>query len=144
MKHAITSGYFNPIHPGHIECLKLSKDLCDKLWVIVNNDTQAENKRGVISFQDEQYRLDIVKSIRYVDRAMLASDEDSSVCQSIRDIYNIITTEDPEAEIIFTKGGDRFSGNIPEVLVCSELGIWIVDGLGEKTHSSSEIIKLIN
>jgi cytidyltransferase-like protein len=41
----ITSGYFNPIHPGHIECFELSKMLGDELWVIVNNDHQAMLKR---------------------------------------------------------------------------------------------------
>ena len=55
MKYAITSMYANPIHPGHIECLELSKELADKLLVIVNNDKQAELKRGVKSFQDKTF-----------------------------------------------------------------------------------------
>ena len=40
MKIAITSGYFNPIHPGHIECFKLAKQKTNAhhLCVIVNND----------------------------------------------------------------------------------------------------------
>lgn len=44
---AITSMYANPIHPGHIECLELSKSEAgaDELWVIINNDKQAEMKR---------------------------------------------------------------------------------------------------
>ena len=41
-------------------------------------------------------------------------------------------------KIVFGKGGDRFSGNIPEVQVCGELGVEIRDGLGAKTHNSSE------
>ena len=143
MKYGITSGYANPIHPGHIDCFRLSKEHCDYLWVIVNNDKQAEMKRGVPSFQDEQYRLAIVKSIRYVDYAMIAVDRNGSVCESIKVIYDKIKSEDPEAQIIFTKGGDRFSGNIPEVDVCKELGIEIIDGLGAKTHSSSEVIKAL-
>jgi cytidyltransferase-like protein len=83
-KYGITSMYANPIHPGHIECLMLSKELVDELWVIVNNDKQAELKRGVPSFQDEQYRKTVVESIRYVDYAEIAIDQDGSVCETIK------------------------------------------------------------
>ena len=38
------SGYFDPIHYGHIEYLQRSKDLGDKLIVIVNSDKQATMK----------------------------------------------------------------------------------------------------
>ena len=63
---AITSGYFNPIHPGHIECFELSRSEAgaDEVWVIVNNDKQAELKRGTKSFQDEKFRIQIVEKVR--------------------------------------------------------------------------------
>jgi cytidyltransferase-like protein len=141
MKYAITSMYANPIHPGHIECLELSKELADKLLVIVNNDKQAELKRGVKSFQDETFRLKIVTSIRYVDYAIISIDSDPTVCASIEFLFNFIKKEDPNAEIIFTKGGDRFANEIPEKQTCDKLGIKIIDGLGEKTYHSSNIIK---
>ena len=61
----ITSWYFNPIHPWHIECLELCKDLWDELWVIVNNDNQAKLKTWKdIVFQDENFRLKIVSSLK--------------------------------------------------------------------------------
>ncbi len=142
MKHAITSMYANPIHPGHIECLKLSKELVDHLWVIVNNDQQAELKRGTKSFQDEDFRVSVVKAIRYVDNAIVSIDSDSTVCRSIEQVHNYIKIMDPEAEIIFTKGGDRFAGEIPEKEICDKLDIKIVDGLGLKTHHSSQIVKI--
>jgi cytidyltransferase-like protein len=142
MTHAITSMYANPIHPGHIECLRLSKQIADVLWVIVNNDKQAEMKRGVKSFQNQDYRLEVVKAIRYVDNAFIASDLDASVCVSLENIYSIIHGIDPNAKIIFTKGGDRFASNIPERQICETLGIEIVDGLGAKTHNSSDMIKI--
>lgn len=141
MKHAITSMYANPIHPGHIECLRLSKELVDHLWVIVNNDKQAELKRGTKSFQDEDFRVTVVKAIRYVDNAIVSIDQDSTVCRSIEQVHNYIKIMDPEAEIIFTKGGDRFAGEIPEREICDKLGIKIVDGLGLKTHHSSQLVK---
>jgi D-beta-D-heptose 7-phosphate kinase/D-beta-D-heptose 1-phosphate adenosyltransferase len=140
-KYGITSMYANPIHPGHIECLELSKQLVDELWVIVNNDKQAEIKRGVPSFQNQEDRKKIVESIKYVDRAEISVDIDASVCQSIVKLYVDIKQIDPDCEIIFTKGGDRFAGEIPEKALCDSLGIRIVDGLGEKTHNSSEMVK---
>lgn len=133
--------YANPIHPGHIECLKLSKELCDELWVIVNNDKQAELKRGIPSFQDENYRKEIVGSIRYVDHVFISTDDDGSVCKTLNNLILAIRNIDSEAEIIFTKGGDRFVDNIPEKAICDSLGVKIVDGLGLKTHNSSEMIK---
>ena len=142
MIYAITSMYANPIHPGHIECLKLSKEIADQVWVIVNSDMQAELKRGVKSFQDETYRKTVVDSLKYVDRTYVAVDLDSTVCESIRMLYSLIRQENPTADIIFTKGGDRFAAEIPEKDICVHLGIKIVDGLGEKTHNSSKILNL--
>jgi cytidyltransferase-like protein len=133
--------YANPIHPGHIECLQLSKELVDELWVIINNDKQAELKRGIPSFQDENYRKIVVESVRYVNRAEISIDQDGSVCKSIKLLYDEIKSIDPDSEIIFTKGGDRFANEIPEKVICDSLGIKIVDGLGFKTHNSSEIMK---
>ena len=40
------SGYFDPIHTGHIEYLELAKKLGDRLVVIVNNDNQTKNKKN--------------------------------------------------------------------------------------------------
>lgn len=120
MKYAITSMYANPIHPGHIECLKLSKELCDELWVIVNNDKQAELKRGVPSFQDENYRKEVVEAIKYVDHVFISTDEDESVCKTLNDLFLAIKNIDSKAEVIFTKGGDRFANNILEKEICNK------------------------
>jgi cytidyltransferase-like protein len=142
MKYAITSMYANPIHPGHIECLRLSKELCDELWVIINNDKQAELKRGVPSFQDEQYRKEVVGAIKYVDHVFISTDSDGSVCKTLNNLFLAIKNIDSDAEVIFTKGGDRFVDNIPEKEICDSLGIKIVDSLGDKTHHSSQIISV--
>jgi D-beta-D-heptose 7-phosphate kinase/D-beta-D-heptose 1-phosphate adenosyltransferase len=73
-------------------------------------------------------------------RSEIAIDQDGSVCETIELFHNKIKSLDPESEIIFTKGGDRFANEIPEKLVCDSLGIKIVDGLGLKTHNSSDMI----
>jgi cytidyltransferase-like protein len=140
----INSGYFNPIHPGHIECMTLSKKLGDELWMIVNTDLQAEDKRGVPSFQTQDVRLAIVYAIKPVDRVYLSIDADQSVCQSILKLAYIARDEYGEdTRIIFAKGGDRSTGNSPETLICNHNNIEIIDGLGAKTHSSSDFIKNI-
>ena len=65
-KAIIVSGYFNPIHKGHLELFEKSKALGDMLIVIVNSDLQRFLK-GSKEFQKEDERLLIVKAIKYVD-----------------------------------------------------------------------------
>lgn len=110
-KLAITSGYFNPLHPGHIDCFEMSKSVAgaDEVWVIVNNDRQAFLKRGVESFQNELYRCRLVSALRSVDRTFLSIDEDGSVCQSLVLLIEEAKKSGKYEEIIFTKGGDRFA-----------------------------------
>jgi len=139
----ITSWYFNPIHPGHIECFELCKELWDELWVIVNNDNQvkAKTEKDVV-FQDEQFRLKIVSSLKLIDYAFMSIDQDWSVCQSIKyATEQIRNTYWVDAKIIFGKWWDRFSSNIPEVQICNECNIEIRDWLWAKTHNSSDYRK---
>ncbi len=124
------SGYFDPIHVGHIEYFKLAKALGDKLIVILNNDEQAKLKKGN-PFMPMEERKKILEAIKYVDEVFVSIDNDKSVCKSLRAVK-------PH---IFAKGGDRFSHEIPEAGVCKELSIQIVDGLGEKIQSSSNFYK---
>lgn len=97
--------YANPLHPGHIECLELSRSEtgADELWVIVNNDKQAELKRGEKSFQNEQFRMKVVESLKPVDRVFLSIDQDSSVCQSLDALIKEAKASGRFDEIIFTK-----------------------------------------
>ena len=74
-KAIIVSGYFNPLHKGHIDYFNKAKKLCDELFVIVNSDHQRELK-GSKAFQDEQERLIIVSNIKAVDKAILSIDQD--------------------------------------------------------------------
>ena len=138
----INSGYFNPIHPGHIECMKLSKQLGDELWVIVNSDKQAEIKRGIPSFQNQDFRLSIVDALKHVDRVFLCVDQDSSVCQSLVELSkNARDLHGENVKVIFAKGGDRSISEVPESQICRENNILMIDGLGTKTHNSSDFIK---
>ena len=122
------SGYFDPIHVGHLEYLKLAKQLGDKLVVIVNNDFQARIKKGK-SFMNENDRVEIVASLKCVDEVFLSIDRDSSVCKSLEFIQ-------PN---IFANGGDRKLDEIPETRIMKKYGIKMVDGLGIKIRSSSDL-----
>jgi cytidyltransferase-like protein len=126
----VASGYFDPLHVGHIECFELAKRLGDKLVVIVNNDKQSVLKKGFV-FMPQEERMQIVKSLKCVDEVFLSIDTDKSVCKSLEYLK-------PD---IFAKGGDRNAGNIPETSVCQRYNIKIVDGLGAKIQSSSDLIK---
>ena len=62
-KGIIVSGYFNPLHIGHIEYFKKSKHLGDKLFVIVNNDIQRQLK-GSKEFMLQDERVSIIKELK--------------------------------------------------------------------------------
>ena len=136
----INTWYFNPIHPWHIECMELSKKLWDELWIIVNNDEQARLKTWKQEvFQDENFRCAVVSAIKYVDEVMLSIDHDASVCESIKAAaIEIRKRYWEDTKIILWKWWDRFLWGILEEWVCKEMHVEIVDGLGAKTHNSSD------
>jgi cytidyltransferase-like protein len=124
------SGYFNPLHVGHVEMMKRAKKLGDKLVAIVNNDYQVKLK-GSVAFMPQADRLKIVAALRDVDEVFLSIDRDKSVRRSLAKLK-------PN---IFANGGDRHSlGDVPEYPVCQRLKIKMVDGLGRKIRASSAII----
>jgi len=123
------SGYFDPLHKGHIELIKLASKLGDKLVVIINNDKQTSAKKGK-PFMSQEERKIIIESLKGVDEAFISIDEDKSVCKSLETI-------NPD---IFANGGDRFNREVPEFKTCQKLGIKIVDGLGKKIQSSSNLV----
>jgi len=131
MKKVAISGYFDPIHVGHLEYIELSKKLGDYLIVIVNNNHQCVLKKGK-PFMHEKDRIKIVEAIEWVDEVFLSIDMDKTVCKSLEAIK-------PN---IFTNGGDRTNEEIPESMVCKKYGIEILDGLGKKIRSSSDLTGL--
>ena len=137
MKAIIVSGYFNPLHKGHLEYLNQAKAIADKLIVIVNNDHQRALK-GSKAFQDQEERVIIISNLKAVDEVVLSIDQDRTVCETIR--YNS-EKFGKDYDLAFANGGDQSNETIPEVSVCEELGIALLDGLGEKIQSSSWLLE---
>jgi cytidyltransferase-like protein len=135
-KAIIVSGYFNPIHKGHIAYFNNAKALCDVLFVIVNSDLQRSLK-GTKEFQKEAERLFIVQNIKAVNMAIISIDEDRTVCETIRFLYE---NNNEIYDFSFANGGDQNNNSIPEVPLCRELGIQLIDGLGDKIQSSSWLL----
>ena len=136
----IVSGYFNPLHKGHIEYFHSAKKYADKLIVIVNNDFQRKLK-GSKSFMYENERLLIIKELKVVDYSYLSVDKSRDVSFTIKKIYKDLNNK---YILSFGNGGDQNNETIPEVKVCNDLNIKLIDGLGEKVQSSSWLLNKKN
>lgn len=131
-KIVCVSGYFDPIHIGHIEYFKKSKEIGTKLMVIVNNDDQAILKKGK-AFMPCDERMEIIRELKCVDIVVKSVDTDRTVC-------NTLATIEPKPHY-FCNGGDQNNNTIPEGPVCEQRGIELRDGFGDKIQSSSWLIK---
>lgn len=137
MKTVIVSGFFNPLHGGHLDMIEAAAKLGDQLIVIVNNDQQQLLKKGKIIL-DEKNRLRLVRSLKGVDNVVLSIDEDPSIVQTLE----MVAKQHPGDELIFANGGDRDSEKeIPEANVCHQYNIAMVFDAGgnEKADSSTRI-----
>lgn len=137
----VVSGYFNPLHAGHVRYLAAARKLGDKLVVIVNNDRQQILKKGkIITNEDE--RLEVAQALRDADEVVLSIDEDRSVCRTLESI----ATKNSGSAVVFANGGDRDSRtDIPETEVCDRLGIELRFAVGgtEKVNSSANINRIL-
>lgn len=132
---ACVSGYFDPLHVGHIEYFKLSKGIADKLLVIVNNDTQAKLKKGRY-FMTADERVMLIKELKCVDHVVKSIDEDRTVNKTLLSLGDTVWKP-----TYFCNGGDQHNQSIPEVATCQLLGIQLRDGFGDKIQSSSWLIR---
>ncbi|MFZ2126046.1 MAG: adenylyltransferase/cytidyltransferase family protein [Candidatus Microsaccharimonas sp.] len=132
MKRVIVSGYFNPLHGGHLDMIEAAKELGDYLIVVVNNDVQQVQKKDRIIL-DEENRSRLMGALRYVDEVIISIDQDPTQIQTLHHIAD----KYPEDELIFANGGDKDSEKaIPEGEVARERHITLVFGVG-----SDDVIK---
>ena len=137
MRVVVISGFFNPLHIGHIDYISAARNLGDYLIVIVNSDKQVEIK-GSVPFMNQDDRL----NIKGVDRTVIAIDEDGSVCRTIREEFKRLQNDPFFEEMVFANGGDRKEGGVPEDVLEEELGVrMIYNAGGDKVQSSSDLIK---
>ncbi len=136
-KAIIVSGYFNPLHKGHIEYFHKAKAHGDLLFVIVNNDQQRALK-GSKEFMLEEERVLIVSELSVSDKVFLSIDQDRTVCATLEKINKEFSKQ---FELYFANGGDQNNQSIPELPVCEQLGINLLEGLGDKIQSSSWLLK---
>jgi glycerol-3-phosphate cytidylyltransferase/D-beta-D-heptose 7-phosphate kinase/D-beta-D-heptose 1-phosphate adenosyltransferase len=137
MKRVILSGYFNPLHGGHLDMIEEGAKMGDHLIVIVNNDAQQLIKKGKIIL-DHDNRSRLIRALKGVDEVVLSIDEDPTQIRTLR----AIADKYPDDELIFGNGGDRNSiEEIPEGEVAREKNIKLVFGVGgtEKADSSTRI-----
>ena len=137
MKVVIVSGYFNPLHGGHLDMIEAAKKLGDRLIVVVNNDRQQVLKKGKVILT-EASRARLLRALRAVDDAVIALDDDTTVVKTLE----FIATQYPDDELVFANGGDRNStAEIPETEVAQKYDIELVFGVGgdNKSDSSTRI-----
>ena len=100
--------------------------------VIVNNDKQAELKKGK-AFMPCDERIKIIEELKCVDYVIKSIDNDRTVCETLSSV-----TPKPD---YFCNGGDQNNNTIPEVEICNLRNIKLKDGFGDKIQSSSWLIK---
>lgn len=140
MRIGIVSGYFNPLHSGHLEYINAAKKDCNFLITIVNNDSQVFIKKSKF-FMTENHRLDIIKNIKNVDEAILSIDtDDTSVVQTLESIAKKYQLYD--YDLIFYNSGDRNekTSNVKEHDVCKKFNIQIKFLPLPKIYSSSSLL----
>lgn len=128
-KVVMTSGGYDPIHPGHISCIIESKKYGDTLVVVVNGDAFLTAKKGK-PFQNLETRSLIVSGIAGVDYVVPFEIKDD---QTVNKALELLKPD------VFTKGGDRVDeSTIPEWEICKKHQIKIITGVGlDKKWSSS-------
>tara|TARA_R110000824_G_scaffold36415_1_gene113295 strand:- start:2002 stop:2469 length:468 start_codon:yes stop_codon:yes gene_type:complete len=127
----LVSGGFDPVHVGHIRMIRAAAKYGDVI-IIANSDDWLHRKKG-FNFMDFKSRYEILDAIKGVIIVDSVNDADGTVCDALQ----------RHKPTYFANGGDRGKNNTPEVMLCRELGIELLWGIGgeEKVESSSDLVK---
>ncbi len=126
MKTVIVSGFFNPLHGGHLDMIEAARKMGDRLVVVVNNDDQQLIKKGKIIL-DQDNRTRLMRALRDVDEVFLSIDTEPPVINTLE----LLAKQYHGEQLVFANGGDRDSVTaIPETEVCEKYGIELVFGVG--------------
>ena len=140
VRAAIVSGYFSPLHEGHLDLFEAARSRSGYLIVIVNNDRQQVLKKGRV-IQPEGPRMRIVSALRVVDAAFLAVEDGPGIDGT----FDMVRRDYPSTDLEFCNGGDRRDiSTLPpeEVASAARNKITLLYGIGgaDKADSSSRII----
>jgi glycerol-3-phosphate cytidylyltransferase/D-beta-D-heptose 7-phosphate kinase/D-beta-D-heptose 1-phosphate adenosyltransferase len=142
MKRVIVSGFFNPLHGGHIDLIESAASMGEYLVVIVNNDNQQMIKKGKIIL-DENNRARLMGALKLVNEVVISVDKDDPK-YPVTQTLAMIADKYPDDELIFCNGGDRVDPDAipgPEADMCRSRGIKMYFGIGgdNKADSSTRI-----
>lgn len=137
---AIVSGYFGPLHVGHLDLFEAARARAGHLVVVVNNDAQQALKKGRV-IQGEAARVRLVAALRMVDDVVLAVDDGPGIARTL----DVVRAAYPETDLEFCNGGDRRDpGSLPadEVAAAGRNRITLAYGVGgtDKADSSTRIL----
>lgn len=142
-KASIVSGYFSPLHHGHLDLFEAARERSGYLIVIVNNDRQQVLKKGRV-IQEAEFRARIVRALRMVDEVYIAVEDGPGIDGT----FDLIRAQFPDTELEFCNGGDRRDiSNLPdeEIEAGARNNIRMLYGIGgtDKADSSSRILSEI-
>ena len=137
MRLGIVSGYFNPLHYGHVEYINEAKKHSDRLICIVNSDHQVFLK-GSKPFLDEGHRAKIVMNLKSVDEVLISVDKEGTQCESLR----YVRSKYPNDDLTFFNSGDRRGRKVDvnESAICGKMNIQVQILDLPKLYSSSALL----
>jgi cytidyltransferase-like protein len=137
---SIVSGYFGPLHQGHLDLFEAARERSGYLIVVVNNDRQQTLKKGRV-IQPAEVRARIVRALRVVDEVYIAVEDGPGIDGS----FDMIRADYPDTVLEFCNGGDRTDiDKLPaeEVAAGARNNIALLYGIGgtDKADSSTRIL----
>lgn len=112
------SGGFDPIHIGHVRLIREAAKY-GKVIVAMNSDEWIFRQKGFNSIGFKE-RKEFLMSIKGVIDVVSVNDQDGTVCTALIE----------HKPTYFANGGPRNENNTPEKVVCVELGIEMLWGIG--------------
>jgi len=111
-----TQGTYDMFHIGHLNLIKHAKEKCDYLIVGVNTDELVKSYKNKTAIVPLEERMEIIASIRYVDRVVACDTLDKVKMQKELNFDKIFIGDD-------WKGNERWAKTEKEM---TELGAELV------------------
>jgi glycerol-3-phosphate cytidylyltransferase len=129
-----TSGVFDLFHIGHVNILRQSKSLCDKLIVGVSTDELVYKYKNKYPVIPERERLKIIKSIKFVNHAIYQDSMDKFINFKKLNFDIMFVGDDWYNNTKWNKLESKFN----------KLGVKIIYFPYTKSTSSTKINKILN